>query len=247
MTDLHSHLVYGFDDGAGDRDECCRMLELYAKAGVKKVCCTSHSGAQAARGDYFEKFCETSELAQSFGVEAVPALEYSLTDLLADPAVPLGGSRYFLLDTANFPIDSALINKLMPLSAAGKFFLRAHPERLHPGGVLRDAAKCAMLRGSGCQVNAASLLGHYGAAVKEAAWELVTSGNCSVIASDAHNAAGVKAFCQAAEMLKKLYPAESVQRWFTGNPALILANEAPEHPVPVQHSWYQRFKLLFAK
>ena len=247
MIDLHSHLVYGFDDGAGDRDECCRMLELYAEAGVKKVCCSSHSGAQAVRGDYFEKFRQTSELAQSFGVEALPALEYSLTDLLADPAVPLGESRYFLLDTANFPIDFALINKLMPLSAAGNFFLWAHPERLHPGGVLRDTEKYAMLRSSGCQVNAASLLGYYGAAAKEAAYELVNSGNCSVIASDAHNAAGVQAFCQAAEMLKKLYPPEFTERWFTGNPALILASEAPEDPIPPHPTWRKRLKLLFAK
>ena len=42
MIDLHSHLAYGFDDGAVDREVCCRMLEAYAAGGVTTVCATSH-------------------------------------------------------------------------------------------------------------------------------------------------------------------------------------------------------------
>lgn len=247
MTDLHSHLLYGVDDGAGDRDESRRMLELYAGSGVKRVCCTSHSGAfPGNKVKYQERFAEVSGIAESFGIELVSGLEYSLGDLLDDPAVPLGESRCFLLDTGIFQIDSALINKLMPLNVAGNSFLWAHPERLHPGKAVRNTGKYAMLRGGGCQINAASLLGYYGADVKDAAWELLESGCCAVIASDAHNAAGVEAFAKAAKLLKELYPAEAAAGWLQDNPGRILAGEFPEHINSSALSWRQRLKRLFA-
>ncbi len=246
MTDLHSHLVYDFDDGADNREECCRMLELYAAGGVKKVCCSSHSSAQAARGDYRERFAETSELAESFGITLVPALEYSLADLLADPQIPLGSGRYFLLDTGNFIIDSAFINKLMPLNVRGNFFCFAHPERLHPGKIARNAEKYALLRGSCCQVNAASLSGLYGAAVKKAAWQMVESGFCSVIASDAHNEEGIRAFFKVEKMLRDIYPAETVRKWFSDNPELLISGQSPEHIPVVPLSLGERLKRRFS-
>ena len=42
MIELHSHLLYGMDDGAGDLDESLRMLTDYAAQGVTEIACTPH-------------------------------------------------------------------------------------------------------------------------------------------------------------------------------------------------------------
>ena len=244
MIDLHSHLVYGFDDGAADRDAACRMLERYAAGGVTAVCATSHSAADADRR-YADRFAATAELAAGFGVTLLPALEYALPDLLAAPERPLGDGKYFLLDTAAFPIDPALFNKLLPLTARGHSVLWAHPERLHPDAATETAAKYATLRGSACQINASSLLGCYGTRAKRAGWELLTAGYCAAIASDAHHEEAVTNFLRAAELLEKIFSPELRDVWFTRNPERILAGKFPERPEVPAPNWLARLKIRF--
>lgn len=242
MIDLHSHLAFGFDDGAADREVCCRMLEAYAAGGVTTVCATGHSAA-AADSRYEDALAATVELAAGFGVNVLPGLEYALTGLLADRKHPLGDGGYLLLDTALFPVDAALINKLMPLSVQGFSILWAHPERLHPNSILRTAAQYDLLRGSACQVNAGSFLGRYGRGVADAAWKLLQAGRCAVIASDAHDAAGVETFLRARRKLDEFYPPEWTDMWFVRNPGRLLAGKAPERPTPPSLSWGKQWKI----
>ncbi|MCI5778839.1 MAG: hypothetical protein MR051_03335 [Lentisphaeria bacterium] len=246
MIDLHSHLAYGFDDGAADREVCCRMLEAYAAGGVAAVCATGHSAA-AEGSRYEDAFAATAELAAGFGVKVLPGLEYALTDLLAEQKYPLGDGGCLLLDTALFPVDTALVNKLMPLSGQGFSILWAHPERLHPNSILRTAAQYDLLRGSACQVNAGSFLGRYGREVADAAWKLLQAGRCAVIASDAHDAAGVEMFLRAKRKLDEFYPPELTDMWFARNPARLLAGKAPERPTPPPLSWSKRWKLRLGR
>ncbi len=244
MIDLHAHLVYGFDDGAADRDTASRMLERYAAGGVTAVCATGHSAADVDRR-YADCFAATAELAAGFGVKLFPALEYALPDLLAAPTRPLGEGRYFLLDTAAFPVDSALFNKLLPLTARDHAILWAHPERLHPDAATKTAVKYTTLRGSACQINASSLLGCYGDKAKKAGWELLTGGFCSVIASDAHHEEAVTNFLRAAELLGELYTPELRDVWFARNPERILAGKFPERPEIPALGWRARLKVRF--
>lgn len=244
MIDLHAHLVYGFDDGAADRDCCSRMLEIYAEHGVDTVCATSHSAADVDHR-YQDCFSATEELAKGFGVKLLPGMEYALPDLLNDPSRPLGEGRYFLLDTAMFPIDPALFNKLMPLVGDSHSILWAHPERLHTKFPVETAKKYAILRGSACQLNASSLLGRYGKEPREAGWKLLSGGFCAVIASDAHHPEAVTNFVRAARLLGELYPPELRDVWFTVNPSRILAGKFPERPDIPKLGWISRLKAHF--
>lgn len=244
MIDLHAHILYGFDDGAKDRDTCCRMLELYAAGKVDTVCASSHSAANIDNR-YEEYFARSAELAASFGITLLPALEYALTDLLAHPDKHLGNGKYFLLDTANFPVDNALINKLKPLNSAGNCFLWAHPERLHIADPVKTARNYALLRGSGCQLNGASLLGLFGKEVKIAAWELLESGFCSVISSDAHTTDEVNAWLKVKQQLTAFYPDDMVNFWFDTNPQRIISGLTAERRETPALSLKKRFLRLF--
>ncbi|MBQ4137834.1 MAG: capsular biosynthesis protein, partial [Clostridia bacterium] len=42
MTDLHTHLLYGIDDGAADMEMSVNMLKAMLRDGVKTVVATPH-------------------------------------------------------------------------------------------------------------------------------------------------------------------------------------------------------------
>ena len=242
MTDIHAHLLYGFDDGASDCDTCCRMLELYAAGGVKRVVCTSHS--QSASGSkYDECFARAGELAQDFGITLIPALEYSLPDVLAGQDRPLGNGQYLLLDPGMTPVEPSLFTRLMPLNATGNKFLWAHPERLYPDRVIRTVDQFAILAGSACQLNSGSFTGNFGTGAKDAAWELLTNGRCAVIGSDAHSPEEVADFIKLRQMLAQFYPDEFIRLWFETNPERILSGKTPERRMPPPLTFIQKLKL----
>ena len=245
MTDIHSHLLFGFDDGASDRDTCCRMLEIYAAGNVRNIACTSHS-SQDIDGKYGECFARCSELAADFGITLIPALEYSLPDIMQAQKRTLGNGGYLLFDPGSFPVDPAMITRLMPINAAGHKLLWAHPERLYGERAVKTVEKFAVLLGSACQINADSFTGAYGETAQNAAWELLEHNHCAVIASDAHNPDGVAGFIAVRKLLADLYPAEFIRLWFETNPARILAGKLPERRQPPRLSLGKRIKRYFA-
>jgi len=42
VIDLHSHIAWGYDDGAVDADESTEMARMYAEQGVEVVAATPH-------------------------------------------------------------------------------------------------------------------------------------------------------------------------------------------------------------
>ena len=42
MVDLHSHVIYGIDDGAKSREMAVSMLKLAELGGTSKLICTPH-------------------------------------------------------------------------------------------------------------------------------------------------------------------------------------------------------------
>ena len=242
MTDLHSHLLYDFDDGAVNRDESLRMLEIYAESGYDTVTASSHSDL-SKKTEYAEKFADLADLAGTMGITLVEGAEYSLNDLLASyPDSLPEKSMFLLLDLGVFPVDAALVNKLMPLAAMKKRILFAHPERLWGSGVLKRIETLSMLPGSAYQVNAGSLLGVYGKESYLGAWKMLTSGKCHAIASDAHNHDGVKFLQDARKMLKKFIEPEAIEIFFDLNPRLIASGSSPRWHM-IKLSWLQKLKL----
>ncbi len=243
MVDLHSHLLYNYDDGAENRDESFRMLEIYAQAGYDTVTASSHSNLSKT-AEYAEKFTDLADLARNFGITLVEGCEYCLNDLLAltPDRLPDNFSPWLMLDLGVFPVDTALINKLMPLSAHKKRLLFAHPERLWGRSVLKRIELLSMLPGSAFQVNAGSLLGVYGNEARIGAWQLLVTGECHAIASDAHDSNGVNFLSDARKMLARFAGEESVEILFDRNPRLIVSGKNPERH-PVKLSWFRKLKL----
>lgn len=65
MNDIHTHIVYGIDDGAWDREMSLALIEMEYEQGVRGIFCTNHSwGMITKHSDYrrrYEKLKKTAE------------------------------------------------------------------------------------------------------------------------------------------------------------------------------------------
>ena len=117
MTDCHSHLLPGVDDGVGTLDESLRILDMMEKHGVRKVWLTPHIMEDIPNETVTlqEKF---QELKRSYNgtLELALAAEYMMDNLFEerlekDDLLPLEeGKRYLLVETSYFnpPMEQAL-------------------------------------------------------------------------------------------------------------------------------------------
>ena len=72
MIDIHSHILYGVDDGAKDYEESVKMLKEAHKAGIRTIVATPH-----VRKPHFDKNKAKESLeklkpvAESLGIKLV--------------------------------------------------------------------------------------------------------------------------------------------------------------------------------
>ena len=65
IIDIHTHMLYGIDDGAGDSDMSMTLMGMDYKQGVSGIFCTNHSyGMLHFYRDYHRSFEELSKAAE---------------------------------------------------------------------------------------------------------------------------------------------------------------------------------------
>ena len=136
ILDLHSHIVFGVDDGAPTLDESKKMLDAAAAVGITHICATPHVYAgrfHPAR--YLERFSEVKREAVERRIALVRGYELSMGVLeeegaAAAPRFCIEGTRNLLVEFlpgANisprsiYLLDEVLRKNIVPVIA--------HPER----------------------------------------------------------------------------------------------------------------------
>jgi len=196
MKDLHSHYIFGVDDGAKTIDSTRRMLAYANDAGIKDIMMTPHyikeSQYVSNKHNNMAKFIEIKEIALEYGINVYLGNEIficpELTDLIrSEEVATLNNSKYFLVE---LPMNTRLTNAKVILEEAldyGYIPILAHPERytcyydcieffqeLHDMGVLM-------------QVNGPSIIGLYGRRAKSMAKRLLKANLIEFIGSDIHS------------------------------------------------------------
>lgn len=191
VTDWHSHLLPGVDDGVKKLQHTLDILADYEAAGVRHVWLTPHimEDMPNATADLRARFAELGE-AYTGAISLHLASENMLDNLFEQRLasrdfLPIGEDQDMLLvETSYFTPPSDLDSKLDRTRAAGFYPILAHPERY----MYMDHSRYARLRDKGVrmQLNLFSLAGMYGAkAAQEAAW-LLKEGYYSFIGTDTH-------------------------------------------------------------
>ncbi len=207
MTDIHSHILHGVDDGSPDMEHSLGILGYYAKTGIKRVVLTPHIMEDYPDNTYenLKEVFNKLEAANNTGVELRLAAEYMLdnrTEYLLDKEKLLVYKEGFVLvETSYFNPPLYMEDRLYKFRVKGYTPILAHPERYI---YLREDGYEKLLSGGVCfQLNLLSLLGGYGKEAQERADALLKKGCYEFVGTDIHSLMHFSRFCEMKKLNNK--------------------------------------------
>lgn len=193
MTDTHSHVVWGVDDGPPTIEISLEMLQIAAANGTTDIVATPHANPKYPfqREVVLERIQALNQAAGSprvhFGCEF--HLSFDNVDHLMENLrqYTINGKQYLLVECPDFHIGQHTESVLGRMIDAGIVPIIAHPER---NPVLRqDMTRAEEWVELGCllQITAMSITGGFGGSAKSASHRLLDRGLVHVVASDTHD------------------------------------------------------------
>ena len=198
MIDMHSHIIYGVDDGSKNKEMTLEMLKLSIGCGVKKIVATPHYMKGRFVVEYGEIKDKVNELRQIIKNEALDIEIYcgqevyyreNILEYYEEGAIgTINDSRYMLIELPMREFDvNNVIDNLYELTLKGIVPIIAHPERYIPfikkPSLINDFIKEGYL----FQLNAGSLTGDFGKDVKKLALYYLDNNMYYAVGSDAHS------------------------------------------------------------
>jgi protein-tyrosine phosphatase len=201
VTDMHSHLLPGLDDGAETVAHSLDLLRELKALGFTKLVMTPH-----IMGDFYKNTPEGVRAALTtlraaaaeagLGDVALEcAAEYYLDEWLgrklADGTELLtfgGEQRYLLIETSYLNEPLNLTGTIFDLQAAGYRVVLAHPERyVYFYNRFAEIEKLRQDYGVLLQLNLNSLAGYYSPAARHVAEKLIDGGLVDFVGTDTHH------------------------------------------------------------
>lgn len=204
MTDIHSHILFGVDDGAPDYEESVRMLKEAKKAGFNTIIATPHVRKPGFdKGQVRESMSALRPVAESIGIELVQGYEYNIS-ALADDGIEgalrfcTEGTKTILLEMKGNQVASNWERIVIHFQREGADVIIAHPERYVNFHGNSDMISRMLEVGCKFQIDLAVMLErNLFNKEKKCAKQLLESGAVRWCASDAHRAEDYKYFAQA--------------------------------------------------
>jgi protein-tyrosine phosphatase len=230
MVDIHSHVLWGMDDGAPTPEISLEMLRIAAESGTTDIVATPHSNSEfvyqpeliAERMAYL-----TEQTGGKPRIHRGCDLHLSfdnIVEALENPTkYSINGHRYMLVECSDLHIVATMDRVLDQLLGVDLVPIVTHPER---NPILQKETK--KLEGwveLGClvQVTAGSVLGGFGKRAHAAAHHLLGMGMVHVIASDAHDPVHRNPRLDLAfAAISDQYGADIAELLFRGNPGRII-------------------------
>ena len=254
MIDIHSHIVYGVDDGARTVEDSIAMLEMAAAGGTTDIVGTPHSDL---------KFHFRANLVQ----ERIAELQSRMGDRIRihrgcdfhlffdniraclEDRTPytINGNRYLMVEFADSSIPKTITDVFHSFLQRDITPVITHPER--NGLLMGRVADLVKWIRSGCliQVTGASFTGRFGKSAEANARLLMDRKMVHFVASDAHDTEWRPPDLRAARQIVTDGWGEAVaQRLFKTYPKIALTDqyidcEDPED-APVKRSFFDFLK-----
>ena len=167
FTDIHSHVIWGVDDGAETKEETFRMLREAAADGIGRIICTPHMEPgvyEFPEETFLAHFREAEEYIRAEGLqlELYRGAEILWTEnvprMLREGRIPtLAGSKYMLVEFGITEAYEKICDALQKVAGAGMIPVLAHMERY---AEIRKTAQVREMKdryGAKVQINARSL------------------------------------------------------------------------------------------
>lgn len=192
MTDWHSHILPGVDDGIQSMKESLATLELYGEIGIKEVWLTPHimediPNTPEHLHSVFEELCSLYKGDIKLNLAAENMLDNLFYEnLKKGNLMTIGPQRdHLLIETSYFNPPMSMENTLKAIMSEGIYPVLAHPERYFYM-TDKDYRKYKDM-GVKFQLNLPSLTGSYGSEVRKKAEYLQKNGYYDYSGTDIHS------------------------------------------------------------
>lgn len=197
MIDIHSHLLFGVDDGPETMEGTMRLIEAAVQEHISHVIVTPHAYSPKYHVEVPEIESQVRliqdiihaahiDLTLSTGQE-VRIHEDLVRNLRNKDILTLAGSRYLLLELPTQHVPAYTTNIVHALLEMDIIPIIAHPERNK--GIAENPHRLEKLvrQGALAQVTAGSVAGHFGKTVQKLSMQLIESNLIHTYGSDAHH------------------------------------------------------------
>ena len=236
MVDIHTHIIFGVDDGSKDIDMSVEIISKEYKYGLRDLFCTPHINSISELEDIpkmKENFNLLSERCKNMfpelniylGYEVGPS--FKIADAIREKKVNLclGNSRYILIGPFFSQMPDNMSDTLFDLQAAGFIPIIAHPERMDyynkDPKILEDYIKRDML----FQVNVKSLIGDYGKRIQVFAEKLIDNNWVSFVSTDLHKPSKSSSIESGYEFISNRWNEDLAKKLLIENGKKIIADE----------------------
>ncbi len=197
MRDIHSHIMYGIDDGASTKEESLSILKKAYDDGITDIVLTPHYINKSKYNCNNKKKQKIlNELKKELKKDNIDINLYLGNEVMIDRDIiklikkdevaTINKSKYILVE---FPMNSEekdSINIMFELIRKGYLPILAHPERYsyvrkHPEKIDKYIEMGVLLQG-----NYLSLFGKYGKEAKKFLKKLLKQRKITILASDIH-------------------------------------------------------------
>lgn len=191
MTDIHTHILPGVDDGVRKLEESLAILEHYEREGVSRIILTPHimEDYPLNRPEYLQDVFRRVEEAYTgrvtLGLGAEYMLDGNFTRHLDSGGLLTIANDTILVETSCVNEPMAFGQMLAATRSKGYHIVLAHPERYRY--MERNDYRRLLDGGVRFQLNLFSLTGIYGEDARKRALELLRSGSYSFLGTDTHN------------------------------------------------------------
>lgn len=252
-VDIHSHIIPGLDDGAGDYNEAMDILRMASENGTYHIIATPHFISETTIIDQglihkkvgeLQNHANGEEFSISIHAGAEVFLSPDILELLDKGSIcTLNDSSYILVELPMSGLPVYTNDILYKLQLKGLIPIIAHPERNGEINENPDILLSMVKRGILAQVNAGSITGLFGREVRNTAMKLIRSGLIQFVASDAHTCRGRSPkLIKAEDIVKRKFGQEMADSLFYKNGMAVLKNETI--PITVREEGTGFFRLF---
>lgn len=256
MIDLHTHILWDWDDGPDDLYQARAMCRMAERDGTDTICLTPHIFRMTRHKDDlsvlrqrmvdFDREMREAEIPIEFHYGAEVFVHAEIVRAIEKYRFTIDQTSYIFIEFASEGVPVGAANVLSQLMGKGFVPVISHPERNRGFAARPELLFEFVSMGCAAQVTAASLTGELGKEVRATAGLFMAHNLVHIIASDAHRTIGrPPGLSRAVEAAAKVVGEAKAKAMVTEVPRAILDNKAlpdwgePKNPLQGK-PWTQR-------
>lgn len=235
FADLHSHILYGVDDGARNPKEALKMMKMAYANNTRVLCLTPHYNPRM-KEESLEQSLLVYRLLMKYAEEKMPDLTLVLgseifyhndfaESIRQGKCFTLGESRYVLIEFSPLEDFFVIQKGIAKIFAEGYIPVLAHVEKYR---ALRDIKRVEELTNAGViiQANASSVVDETSADTKKYIRALLKKRLIHIVSSDGHNLLDKAPLLgEAADFVSDHFGEDYAKRLFYRNPIRVLLDK----------------------